>query len=165
MLSGRLSTLNGAKKETKITGRIRKQKLKQMSCQCGSIKTERNGRCASCNRLERKAASLRMPEDPKPIAKVSENQSKLLARYNQIRKQFLFGRWCAYHGKPCIPTTVHHSAGRVGYIDEVAKDRGVPALLDVRFFIPLCMEAHRYIEEHPKYAKENGYSESRLSAK
>ena len=136
-----------------------------MICECGSDKTERNGKCASCNRMERKAAALKLPDDPKPIAKVSDSQSKLLARYNQIRKKFLFGRWCAYHGKPCIPTTVHHAYGRIGFIDEEARERGVPALVDVRGFIPLCLEAHKYIEEHPQFAKENGYSESRLAAK
>jgi hypothetical protein len=129
------------------------------------VENQDTGLCASCGKLERKAASLKLPDDPKPIQKVSESQSKLLAKYNQLRKRFLFGRWCAYHGRPCIPTTVHHSAGRIGFIDEEAREKNIPALLDIRYFVPLCMEAHKYIEEHPTFAKENGYSENRLSVK
>lgn len=137
-----------------------------MNCENGDGHlAERNGKCARCNRLERKAANAKMPDDPKPIAKVSDNQSKLLARYGPLKKKFLFGRWCAYHGKPCLPTTVHHAAGRIGFIDEWAREHDVPALLDVRHFVPLCLEAHTYIEEHPAFAKENGYSEDRLTVR
>jgi hypothetical protein len=140
-----------------------------MYCECGK-KSERIGDpddtdCASCKRMKRKAAATKIPDDPKPINKQSEQMSKALARYGPMKKKFLFGRWCAYHGKPCLPTTIHHAAGRIGFIDEEAREKGIPALLDIRYFVPLCLEAHKYIEDHPKFAKENGYSESRLSVK
>ena len=131
-----------------------------MTCShCGELKhLERNGNCASCNHALRRAERMKAPEPSQPIAKVSAKQSKALNQYAKIRQKFLLGKWCAYHGKPCLPTDIHHAMGRVGFAD----DQEIPLLLDVRYFIPLCREAHKYIEENPKFAKENGYSESRL---
>lgn len=136
---------------------------KGMICDCGSLKTERNGKCASCNRLERKAAALRMPEDPKPIAKVSENQSKLLARYNAKRVKWLRGKKCAVHPACKEPLTCHHMQGRVGFADEWARENDMPLLLDERFWLPVCLDAHNYIETHPKWAFENQYSFKRVT--
>lgn len=44
-------------------------------CECGKI-AERNGKCASCNRLERKAAGMKLPEEPQPIKKQSDEMKK-----------------------------------------------------------------------------------------
>jgi hypothetical protein len=132
-----------------------------MTCSiCGEFKPlERNGNCASCNALARKAGRVKIPKEPTPIKKVSEKQSKLLTQYAKIRQKFLLNKWCAYHGKPCLPTDIHHAMGRIGFAD----DKEIPLLLDTRYFVPLCRDAHRWIEEHPKEAKEQGYSYSRLT--
>lgn len=124
---------------------------------CGEWKpTERNGNCASCNQAQRRIDRAKAVV-PKPIKKVSKALAKEREVYARLRAQFLNGRWCAYHGHPCIPTEIHHAAGRTG-----VNEKGVPRLLDVENFVALCSEAHRYIEENPKWAKENGFSESRL---
>jgi len=130
--------------------------------ECGSLKIENRELklCGTCNKFRRKVDMVKLPEDPKPIAKVSDVQSKLLQKYAQLKKKFMLNRWCAYHGKPCLPTDIHHSAGRVG-VDE----NGVPMLLATQYFVPVCRIAHQYIEEHPKWAKENGFSENRLLSK
>lgn len=46
--------------------------------------------------------------------------------------------------------TVHHKRGRGPY------------LLDTTTWLAACMSCHRYIEDHPEIAKENGWSESRM---
>jgi hypothetical protein len=99
------------------------------------------------------------PKDKAPIEKVSVKMGKQLTQYAALKKKFMLGRWCAYHGKPCLPTDVHHSKGRTGFAD----DKEIPLLLDVRYWIAVCSEAHKYIEMNPVFAKENGYSESRLT--
>jgi hypothetical protein len=95
--------------------------------------------------------------DPKPIKKVSKGLAKEREVYARLRQKFLLGRWCALHGQPCIPTEVHHAAGRTG-----VNEKGIPRLLDAENFVALCSEGHKYIETHPQFAKTNGYSESRL---
>jgi hypothetical protein len=126
-------------------------------CSCGKRCEGNTDHCSSCNRLLRKADKVTV-KDAEPIQKVSEKQGKLLSKYAQLKKKFMLGRWCAYHGKPCLPTDIHHAKGRIGFAD----DQEIPLLVDVRYFVPLCREAHKFIEENPKFAKENGYSESRL---
>lgn len=129
-----------------------------MYCHCGKISENRDtGECASCGSARRKAERMTVKEKT-PINKVSEKRGKELNQYAQLKAKFMLGRWCAYHGKPCLPADLHHAKGRVGVNED-----GLPMLLDVRYFVALCREAHRFIEENPKFAKENGYSESRLT--
>jgi hypothetical protein len=126
---------------------------------CGEFKPlERNGNCASCNAFARKIDRVKAPKDAEPINKVSKKHDLLLKQYAIIRKKFLLKKWCAYHGKPCLPTDIHHAMGRVGFAD----DKEIPLLIDVRYFVPVCREGHRIIEENPKMAKEKGYSYSRI---
>jgi hypothetical protein len=128
-------------------------------CRAGSKK------CASCETLDRKASRLKMPDDQKPIAKVSDNQGKLLVRYQRKRKVFLRGKKCQCKFPHNCSTilTVHHMQGRVGYADEWARENEMPLLLDERFWLPACLDGHTYIEEHKKWACENGYSFLRVS--
>lgn len=128
--------------------------------QCNEWKPlERSGLCASCAAAIRKAERMRAPEPGQPIAKVSEKRGKELQQYAKLRQKFLLNKWCAYHGKPCLPTDVHHQMGRVGFAD----DKEIPLLLDVRYWIPVCRAAHNWITEHSKEAVEQGYSFSRLT--
>lgn len=126
--------------------------------QCGNSKVESNGLCASCAHAIRKAERMTV-KDKTPIAKASEKRGKELNQYAILRKKFLLNKWCAYHGRPCLPTEIHHQMGRVGFAD----DKEIPLLLDVRYWIPVCREAHEWITKNSKEAIEQGYSYSRIS--
>ncbi len=121
--------------------------------------------CASHNRLVRKEIENARKESekrklklsaPRPkqtaIKKVSDKRKSENEIYKEKRQEFLLKRWCEYHGKPCIPTEVHHSKGRIGAL-----------YLDERYWVALCSEAHKWVELNPKEAKEQGYSLSRLA--
>lgn len=99
--------------------------------------------------LQHNAAQSKPKAKIKPI---SDKRKELNKEYSRVREKFLLGRWCAYHGSPCIPTEVHHGAGKIGDL-----------LTDVRYFVAVCREAHRIIEERPKWAKEQGFSFDRLN--
>jgi hypothetical protein len=127
-------------------------------CDCGKpVENQDTGLCSSCNKLRRIQDRAKAAPEPKPIAKVSQGKAKELQQYAKLRQKFLLNKWCAYHGRPCLPTDVHHAAGRDG-----VNEKGIPRLLDVENFVPLCREAHEYIERNPKWAKENNFSENRL---
>jgi hypothetical protein len=134
-------------------------------CECGRRCRAGSSKCATCETLERKADRLKMPEAPNPIAKVSQNQSKLLARYQKKRKVFLRGKkcQCKFPHNCSTNLTVHHMQGRVGYADEWARENDLPLLLDERFWLPSCLEGHQYINDHPVFAFENQYSFKRVS--
>ncbi len=127
---------------------------------------ERNGICATHNRIARKAETDALkPKKIYTIPKVGEKRKKELPEYSKQKAKFLLGRWCALHGRPCIPTDIHHAAGKIGFIDEVAREKGITAFMDIRYWVPVCRVAHDEIEANPNWAKENGFSESRLSKK
>jgi len=133
-----------------------------LNCDCGNRCEGTTGKCSSCNRLDRKAASLRMPTDPKPVNKVSESQSKLLGRYNKRRKVWIVGKRCAVHHE--LPAEdVHHRMGRVGYADEWARRNEIPLLIDERYWLPVSRIAHDKIEKEPRWAWENQYSFKRIT--
>jgi hypothetical protein len=131
-------------------------------CHCGNICEGSTDQCATHNALDRKAARLRMPEDSKPIAKVSENQGKLLQIYNRKRKVWIKGKKCAVFPN-LLATQVHHMLGRVGYADEWARENNIPLLLDERFWLPTSDEGHDMITENSAWAWENGFSFKRVS--
>lgn len=130
-----------------------------MYCDCGKISENREtGECASCGAARRKAERMTLKQRT-PISKVSDKRGKELNQYATLKAKFILNKWCAYHGKPCLPVDIHHQMGRVGFADE----KEIPLLLDVRYWIPVCRQAHTWITEHSKEAIEQGYSFSRLS--
>lgn len=126
---------------------------------CGSLKVENRelGLCASC------AAALRKAERRKsvvktPIKKVSDKKRNEIDQYVPMKDAFLLRKWCAVHGKPCVPVDVHHQKGKVGYADDIAREKGIPLLIDIRFWTPVCRAAHNELTEHSAKAIQDGHS-------
>jgi len=89
----------------------------------------------------------------KPIKKVSDKRALENIIYNSERIKFLQlpeNRICPITNQPT--TDVHHMKGRIGSL-----------LLDKRFWKALSREGHKFVEENPIWAKENGYSLNRLT--
>ena len=88
----------------------------------------------------------------KEIADKSDKLKKADKEYQKIRKQFLLTHLkCEVKGCNHVATEVHHQKGRHGAL-----------LLDTNFFLAVCSPHHKKIEEHPAWAKQEGYSISRL---
>jgi len=90
-----------------------------------------------------------------PIQKLSKKRATQNREYLKLRKIFLENNstcfvkseWCTFTAQH-----VHHKAGRVGKL-----------LTDINNFLAVCDNCHRKIEMNPLWAKEKGYSKSRLS--
>ena len=124
---------------------------------CNNI-AERNGICASHNFLRRKAEmdSLKQKKVNKPIAKRSDKMKETMKTYHVLRKVFLKSKGkceAVLPGCNGRPETVHHKIGR-----------GIN-ILNVKTWLACCFSCHVVIELNPDFAKENGFSESRLSKK
>jgi hypothetical protein len=122
--------------------------------------------CSTHNKLRRKIDSVKLPEDPKPIKKVSDIMAKMLTKYAAQKKRWIKGKKCAVL-KNVPATDVHHMAGRSidAYYDEWAEQNGICLLLDERFWLPVSREGHIEITKRPEWAKRMGYSEDRLTKK
>jgi len=145
------------------------------------VKTHANCRYSECGKEFRKhkttdkycsyaceIADNGFPEKKKskPIPKFSKKREALNDEYLIIRNEFL----SKFENKICPitkqPTTeVHHKAGRIGFADEWARLNNVPLLIDVRYFLGVSRNGHRWIEENPEEAKKLGYSVDRLTLK
>ena len=124
-----------------------------MNCECGNI-AERNGKCASCNRLERKAQKPKPKKEAAKLPKFSDKMEKALKVYAVERRLFLEKNpACKVCGKSA--TDIHHSAGK----------SSIELLLDYNLWIQVCRACHTLIELNPVWAKQNRYSISRLSKK
>ena len=99
----------------------------------------------------------------KQIAKRSNKRAKQEREYAKVRDQYLNDHpICEVHREPvgeiggmlyyCQASEVHHKRGRIGKY-----------LTDTRYFLAVCREAHDKIENNPSWAREKGYSESRLT--
>ena len=105
---------------------------------------------SSCELLDK---GFKEKKKPKPIPKVSDKRKIDNLKYSALRIEFLGkkeNRICPITKKPT--TDIHHKKGRIGSL-----------LLDTRFWIALSREGHRFVEENPIWAKENGYSLNRIS--
>ena len=121
---------------------------------CPNI-AERSGVCASHAREIRKnhANSLKPPKAKKPIAKKSDKMAEALKTYAILRRDFLKANPVCEVFKDRPATEVHHQRGR----------NTIELLLDTNYWLAVSREAHQKIELNPEWAKEQGYSLSRLS--
>jgi hypothetical protein len=79
-------------------------------------------------------------------------------------QKFLVGKRCAVYPNQKA-TQVHHMYSRSinEFADAWAADHNMPYLLDDRFWLPVCQEAHEKITRDSKWAWENGYSFKRIT--
>jgi hypothetical protein len=130
------------------------------------IENHTTGECASCGRARRKAEAeaLKPKKEFKPIKSTSDKMMADLKSYSSRKSIWIKGKMCAVYPSQKA-TQIHHMMGRVGYADNLAKENNVKLLLDERYWLPVCMEGHQKIEEHPVWAKIRGFSIDRLSKK
>lgn len=116
------------------------------------IENKDTGLCSSCGRAARKEeeALLREPKKRKPIKKVSANHKQLLDIMYKLKAVWIVGKKCGVRGCQLPAVDPHHMKGRGKY------------LLDTSTWLPVCRDHHTYIENNPDWAKEQGYSLSRL---
>tara|TARA_R110000822_G_scaffold39105_3_gene107692 strand:- start:186 stop:596 length:411 start_codon:yes stop_codon:yes gene_type:complete len=89
----------------------------------------------------------------KPINPKSKKMKSADQAYTILRRKFMEEKpMCeaALHCCNTLSTDVHHKKGRGEYH------------LKVDTWLSVCRACHTWIEEHPKEAKELGYSEQRL---
>lgn len=88
----------------------------------------------------------------KPVNKESDSMKESMKVYKKESKKYItLHPKCEVKGCNKVSECIHHRAGRIG-----------DNLTDSKNFMAVCLDCHRWIEEHPKEAKGLGYSVSRL---
>ena len=100
--------------------------------------------------LQRKTY-LKRGKRPRRLSKKREIQVK--EYHDQVKPAYLAAHpVCEVEGCGRKSVEVHHKKGKIGNL-----------INDTRFFLATCRPDHEFIEEHPIWAKEKGYSLNRLS--
>ncbi len=86
--------------------------------------------------------------------KLSKKREAQVRLYNRTTKPEYLATHSQCEVKECkLPSNqIHHKKGRIGDL-----------LNDTKYFLAVCQTDHDYIERHPIWAKEKGYSLNRLS--
>ncbi len=87
------------------------------------------------------------------IPQVSKKRKVEMLQYLVLRTEFLVkkeNQVCPITKQPT--TDIHHKKGRVGSL-----------YLNTTHWVALSREGHKFVEENPEWAKENGYSLDRLT--
>ena len=126
---------------------------------CGKVTRLIAGRCPMDYWRHRNAVKQkgepRIFKPRKPVKPMSKTQRHRIAKYSLVRAEYLAERGTCEAKIPGVctgrATDVHHRAGRVGDL-----------LTDKSNFLAVCRECHNEIEMRPEWAKEKGFSRSRL---
>lgn len=90
------------------------------------------------------------------IAKESKKRKDENKEYSKERKEYLkVNNKCMAGLDGCkkVATQIHHRKGRVGKL-----------LTDTKYWLPVCEDCHRKIEDNPQMAYEKGLSVKRNAA-
>ena len=93
----------------------------------------------------------------KPITKVSDKRKIENLKYTADRIVFLGkkeNKICFIDGCKNIATTIEHSAGRIGFYDDWARENKVSLFLDQRFWKPCCHFHNLELENNPELSKQ-----------
>lgn len=86
------------------------------------------------------------------IRKLSPKRASQYREYLKLRAEYLAAKPICECCKWRPATDCHHQKGKIGAM-----------LTNVAFFLSVCRECHYKIEHNPTWAKENGFSLSRLA--
>lgn len=101
---------------------------------------------------------IHLTETFKPAVKIKDEsggQKDANKEYKKLAKVFItLHPRCQVKDCKRPSECIHHMKGRVGDL-----------LTDTKWFLAVCLPCHQKIEQHPSWAKEKGYSSSRLKVK
>lgn len=127
-----------------------------IKCNQEKIIVVKKGFCDKCN-YEHKKEKKGLPVQRPQLNHRSDKRAKEERLYSIISKQYLKDHpKCEANikgvcsGNPS--NQVHHRAGRIGEL-----------LLDTKYFLAVEFNCHRYIEDNIAWAKEQGFSVTRLN--
>ena len=97
----------------------------------------------------------RPKKEKKWIPQVSEKRKEKNKEYRIVRDQYLLENFKCEKCLYAESTEVHHQAGKVG-------GDLIPLLIDPVYFMAVCRDCHRWIEEHPLESLKMGWSLKRI---
>ena len=109
----------------------------------------------SLKRRDIECFGISKPDEKPALKRISIKSVKRMAEdrlYYRNKKEYLSAHIkCEVPGCNKVSETLHHKKGRIGEL-----------IYNERYFLAVCMQHHREIEDNPGWAIEEGYSLPRL---
>jgi len=101
----------------------------------------------------------------KPINKVSEKRKEINKIYESVRIEVLTEAKfkCFIDGCTNVANTIEHTAGRIGFYDEEARNNNTPLVIDKRFLKACCLHHNGELENNPELSRK--YQLSKITGK
>ena len=128
-------------------------------CKCGVEFKQYNSLnvfcSANCKFKYGKPVNLKL-KSMKPIPKVSEKRKVVNKIYETIRIEVLTEAKfkCFIDGCTNVANTIEHSAGRIGFYDDWARDNNISLIIDKRFLKACCLHHNGELENNPELSKK-----------
>lgn len=99
------------------------------------------------------------------IPKVSEKRKVVNKVYETVRIEVLTEAKfnCFIDGCNNVANTVEHTAGRLGFYDDWARDNNMPLVIDKRFLKACCLHHNGELENNPELSRK--YQLSKITGK
>jgi hypothetical protein len=116
--------------------------------------------CEKCKEAEREYQSGKMAKTQKPASKIKPVSDKRKVEniiYTSNRIKFLMkpeNKICFIDECRNPATTIEHSAGRLGFYDDWARDNNISLYLDQRFWKPCCNFHNLELERNSELSKK-----------
>jgi hypothetical protein len=116
--------------------------------------------CENCKEAEREYQSGKIAKtitSKKPISKVSDKRKIENIIYTSTRIKFLMlpeNKICFIDECRNLATTIEHSAGRIGFYDDWARENNISLYLDQRFWKPCCNFHNLELERNSELSKK-----------
>jgi len=101
----------------------------------------------------------------KNIPKVSEKRKVINKIYESVRIEVLTEAKfkCFIDGCANVANTIEHTAGRIGFYDEEARNNNIPLIIDKRFLKACCLHHNGELENNPELSRK--YQLSKITGK
>ena len=129
------------------------------TCKCGTEFKQYNSLnvycSAACKFKYAKPINIKL-KAMKPIPKVSEKRKVINKIYETVRIEVLTEAKfkCFIDGCSNVANTIEHSAGRIGFYDDWARDNNIPLIIDKRFLKACCLHHNGELENNPELSKQ-----------
>lgn len=130
-------------------------KLKKCK-ECGTEFKQFNSLNSYCSPGCKSKNTIQKSKNNYSIPKVSEKRKELNKVYEKVRIEVLTEAKfkCFIDGCKNVANTIEHSAGRIGYYDDWARENNIPLIIDKRFLKACCLFHNGELENNPELSKK-----------
>lgn len=124
--------------------------------ECGKEFKQYNSLNSYCSQTCKNKNEELKPKKRYTIPKVSDKRKEINKIYEKVRIEVLVEAKfkCFIDGCSNVANTIEHTAGRLGFYDDWARDNNIPLIIDKRFLKACCLHHNGELENNHELSKK-----------